>query len=76
MEKSEFTVADGIRVQRQQLAEWQTVLKPDVYKILEELATKDNDKAKDGYGIVRGSELNNYVQNLAIKFYDFYEKIK
>jgi len=47
----EFTVEQGIRVQRQQLAEWKSVLRPEAYDALVEYATRDNARAKDGHDI-------------------------
>ena len=63
----EFTVEQGIAVQREHLAEWKTILKSKAYKALEQYATKDNDKAMNGYDICRGTSLDNFMANYAAK---------
>lgn len=63
----EFTVEQGIAVQREHLAEWKTILKSKVYKALEQYATENNDEARDGYDIRRGNTLDNFVSNYAAK---------
>ncbi len=63
MEKKEFTVADGIKYQAEQLAKWKTVLIPEVYAALEEYATRNNHEAKSGYDVRRGVDLDNYIGN-------------
>lgn len=60
----EFTVEQGIRVQRQQLAEWKSVLRPEAYDALVEYATRDNARAKDGHDICRGTSLSGFIQGL------------
>ena len=62
----EFTVEQGIKVQQAHLNEWKTILTPDAYAALEEYATRDNDKAVDGYDICRGEALRNFLQQYAI----------
>lgn len=58
-----LSVVGGITYQEQHLAQWKSVLKPEVYERLEAIATKDNDKAKTGYDIVRGQDLDTIVHN-------------
>lgn len=62
-----FSVEHGIAVQREQLNEWKTILKDEVYKVLEQYATKDNDKAMNGYDICRGTSLDNFMSNYAAR---------
>jgi hypothetical protein len=62
----EFTVEQGISIQRAHLNEWKTVLTPEAYVALEEYATRDNDKAVDGLDICRGEALRNFIQQYAI----------
>jgi hypothetical protein len=62
----EFTVEQGINIQRAHLNEWKTVLTPDAYAALEEYATRDNDKALNGQDICRGTSLSSFVQQYAI----------
>lgn len=62
MEKS-FTTQDGINIQTKQLLEWKSILKEECYWKLEEWATKNNNKAENGYNITRGTELDNWIAN-------------
>ena len=63
MERKTFTIEDGIEIQTQHLSQWKTILINEAYEALEEYAKRNNDKAKTGYDICRGSELNNYISN-------------
>ena len=63
MEKKEFKIVDGIEIQKEHLAGWKTILIPEVYEALEEYATRNNETARSGYSIRRGTELSNYIQN-------------
>ena len=60
-----MTVEGGIQIQQEHLQQWKTVLKPEVYDKLEKWATLTNNEARTGYEIRRGSDLSNYVQNIA-----------
>lgn len=62
-----FTVDAGITIQKTQLNQWKTVLKRDAYMKLVEYATEKNHEAKNGWGIRRGSDLDNFVANLKNK---------
>jgi hypothetical protein len=59
----ELSVAKGIEIQQQHLAEWKTVLKEDVYRELVLWAMEGNLEAKTGYDIRRGSDLSTWVVN-------------
>jgi hypothetical protein len=59
----ELSVAKGIEIQQQHLAEWKTVLKEDVYRELVLWAMENNLEAKTGYDIRRGSDLSTWVVN-------------
>jgi hypothetical protein len=63
MEKKEFTIEEGIKYQTEQLAQWKTVLIPEVYAALEEYTMRNNHEAKSGYGIRRGVDLSSYISN-------------
>lgn len=63
MEKQEFTVEDGITIQTEQLERWKAVLLPEVYTALEEYTTRDNNKAKSGYDICRGTDITTYISS-------------
>ena len=58
-----LSVEAGIKIQTEQLKEWKSVLKKSVYKDLKLWATSKNHEANDGFGICRGSDLDNYVNN-------------
>jgi aspartyl-tRNA(Asn)/glutamyl-tRNA(Gln) amidotransferase subunit B len=49
----------------EQLANLKTVLKKKVFKALVEFATENNDKAKNGYDILRGDDLFHFVKLVA-----------
>jgi hypothetical protein len=68
MLKEEFTVQDGITIQTNQLNKWKTILIPEVYEALEEYAKRNNDKAKTGYDICRGGDLDNYIGNYMLGY--------
>ena len=57
-----FDTQAGIEVQTEQLKKWELVLKPEVFAELQKFATKDNGKAKTGYDIVRGVQLDGWVK--------------
>jgi hypothetical protein len=63
MSLKEFTIEEGIEIQKEHLAGWKTVLITEVYEALEEYALRDNDKARSGYSVCRGTSLDNYVNN-------------
>lgn len=63
MRTNEFTIEDGIAIQAEQLAQWKTVLIPEVYEALEEYSKRNNHKAKCGYDICRGSDMSSYIGN-------------
>jgi hypothetical protein len=58
-----ITVAKGIEIQARHLAEWKSVLKPDVYAELESWATATNVQAETGLDIRRGQTLDTFVHN-------------
>jgi hypothetical protein len=62
----ELSVAKGIQIQQQHLAEWKIVLKEDVYMKLALWAMEGNCKAETGYDIRRGSDLSVWVRNYSI----------
>ena len=69
----ELTVEEGIAIQSEQLQGWKQLLKPEIYDWLEKRVTKDNHLAKNGYNIVRGSLMTNFVENY---LYESYERIR
>jgi hypothetical protein len=61
--KPEFTIEEGIKVQTEHLAQWKTILIPEVYEALEEYTKRDNDKAQTGHDVRRGVDLDFYINN-------------
>jgi hypothetical protein len=59
----EFSVERGIEVQTRQLEGWKKLLKPKVYQALRDYATSKNDTAKDGYDILRGTDLTTFLSD-------------
>jgi hypothetical protein len=63
MTKEPFDKQAGIRIQTQQLKRWETVLLPHVFKKLQQIVTKDNDEATNGYDVVRGHQMDEIIYN-------------
>lgn len=61
------TKEEIIDIQTRQLAEWKTVLKPEVFKELRKRANRDNGSIEDPYKIFRGSTMDCWVSNAAIR---------
>ena len=51
-----------------QLAKWETVLKPRIFKLLVQWTARRTKEAnaKTGYDIPRGTNLDSFVQNLML----------
>ena len=58
-----LSTEDGIGYQNRDLAIWEAILKPEVFAALKQEVTKDNGKAADGYGIVRGQQVYEILMN-------------
>lgn len=63
MDRPNFTIEEGIKMQDEHLAEWKLKLKEEVYNFLFLRAKRDNGNAKDGYDIFRGQDILNFVIN-------------
>jgi hypothetical protein len=63
----DFSVAAGISLQQQQLSQWASVLTADAFHKLYQLVTKDNDKAKSGYDVVRGQSIDTILHNQVMR---------
>lgn len=61
-----FTVADGIIIQTSQLQRWEKLLKPEVFKRVARAARRNNSKAKNGYEICRGTQIEEIILNLKV----------
>jgi len=62
--KTPLTIEAALKIQRDQLNDWQAVLKPKVFTALKTWVTRYNTHplVKDGYDICRGSEMDNFVK--------------
>ena len=63
----EFTIEDGLKVQRENLAEWKTKLNAECYSDLKKFVDAENfniDSCCDcGHGVCRGSEIDTFIKN-------------
>lgn len=64
-----FTKEQGIAIQTQQLTEFRSVMSAEAFGMLQKLATADNDKAFDGFDIVRGTDIDIILHNEVIPFF-------
>ena len=63
MKNNTFTVEEGLKIQAEHLTQWKTILISEVYEALEEYTKRNNNKAKTGYDVCRGSDLDFYINN-------------
>lgn len=65
--KKEFTVKMGLEVQREQLTQWEKILKPEVFKLLKDYLDKFNSKLDEskhkGDDVPRGTTIDNLLGN-------------
>lgn len=61
--RKNYTVAEGIAVQTENLRQWKGILKPEVFERIKALAITNNHTATTGYDICRGSDISNLVEN-------------
>ena len=63
--RKEFTKAEGLRVQAEQMKFWRSILKPSVYNKLVAYVASENLKltGDDGYQVMRGTDLDSWVKN-------------
>jgi hypothetical protein len=59
----EFTVADAMKIQNQQLLQWKSVLKPEKYILLLEYIIEANVGVTEGRMIFRGNSIDMFVHN-------------
>lgn len=64
-----FTLEQGLEVQRKQLDEFKSVLTVGAFAALEREATKDNHKATDGFDVVRGNQLDEALHNVVMPLF-------
>ena len=64
-----FTKEEGIAIQTQHLKEFRSVMSAEAFDMLQKLVTADNDKAFDGFDIVRGHLIDHILYNQVIPFF-------
>jgi len=67
MDKKEFTLADAIRIQNDQLLRWKSVLKPEIYLLLLEHVCMKNIGTMEADKVFRGQDIDMYVHNNLMK---------
>lgn len=65
--KSEFTMNDALKVQKEQLKGWQKILKPEAFDKLQKHAEEKNKITKDPYKVFRGTDIHNFIHNNLIR---------
>ena len=64
-----LSTEDGIRIQTEQLDCFKRILKPEAFELLRKLATAQNNVAKNGYDVLRGTSLDNILHNQVMRFF-------
>ena len=65
VEKKDFTMANALEIQLENLREWKLLLKPQIYlQVLDEVIEKNNKGYKSPYDVCRGGQITNIVMNL------------
>lgn len=62
--ENNFSVMDGIEIQKNDLRKWKFVLRDDVFESLVRFATASNTFAKNGFEVSRGNALTEFIINL------------
>lgn len=65
--KSAASFAHILEIQKSQLKEWQSILKPEIYEKLEKHAFTSNATAYNAYDIFRGTDMNMFLYSLMTK---------
>lgn len=63
----DFTKEEAIEIQKEQLKKWKSILKPIPFLTLKIWCWNNNKKAKSGYDVKRGTDIDNFLHNLMIK---------
>lgn len=69
---SNFSKKDGLKIQAEQLEVWETILNENVFKVVKKEAETRNKELSDdvsGYLVWRGTEIDNFVYNYALKLH-------
>ena len=61
---TEFSVARGLEMQKNDLRQWRIVLRPTIYARLESLVEANNVELQSGYDVCRGSEIDQIVHTM------------
>jgi hypothetical protein len=67
--KKEFTIEQGLVIQTENLKFYETILKKEYYDklVLRVIKEQQNNPAKDGYDVIRGSSISCMVQNILLE---------
>jgi hypothetical protein len=61
-----FTINDALEVQQENLRRWRTILNDRTFALLSNEAKARNINIKNPYDVFRGTDMDNYVHNIAI----------
>ena len=62
----EFTKDEALAIQAKHLAEWEKLLKPEVFEELKTQAMKYNDEIDNPFYIPRGNDLDDLLHKMRI----------
>ena len=62
----EFTKDEALAIQAKHLAEWEKLLKPEVFEELKAKATENNDEIENPFCIPRGNDLDDILHLMRI----------
>jgi hypothetical protein len=78
MSKQEFSIADGIAVQQEQMKLYKLILNEDTYNWLEKFVLEDNNRlvegVDNGYSVIRGTDIQNMLFNYGRKLLYSYDR--
>lgn len=76
MDKKEFSIADGIAVQQEQLELYKLILNEDTYAWLDKFVSEANDLlvegVDNGYSVLRGTDIQNILFNYGSQIFHGY----
>lgn len=67
MKNQEFTLEQGLKIQSEQLKEWEKIMKPEVYEKLKIYIDASNTTATTGNQVLRGYSIQNWISNNLMK---------
>ena len=65
-----LSTEDGIRIQTEHLEAFKRILKPEAFEVLHKHATAQNNVAENGYDVLRGTDLDNILDNQVMRFFE------